>query len=188
MKEIIFIRHGMTDALALEVMCGGDADLELNEAGISHTREMAHRISPVLDGIKHIFCSPLKRATKTAEIYNEHIKKEISVMEGLREWRLGQWEGVSWKKLPPLFEYEFTPPGGEARVDFRSRALETYEGILAKDGRNLVIGHGVFFYEISSLLLGKGHILGHADVAMIKEVNATKYNLTIRHKDDISFQ
>lgn len=183
-KNSFYIRHGITDALRQEIFCGGDSDIPMNEEGHHETHLLASTLSSSLSEVDVIYCSPLTRAKQTAEIFQKVLKKEIVVMEGLREWRLGEWEGVQWSKLPPLFENEnIPPPGGETRLEFRNRVQDTMNILLNDEKSFLVIGHAVFFYELYQYFTGNQRILSHAEMAWLNYTNNMKLNLKIIHKD-----
>jgi len=182
-----YIRHGMTDALEKGVMCGGDTDLELNKSGYESARIMAEKLAPSLKHVHSIFCSPLKRAMQTAEIFSKHLNKSVTALEGLREWRLGDWEGMDWSKLPFLFTNENNPPHGEARSAFRTRALATFQTLAVSEKPLLIIGHAVFFYELTQHLQGKGRILDHAEAATFMHGNSTKLSFNVIPVNDVAY-
>ena len=71
MKEIYFVRHGETDNNKLGKAQGGSVDSELNKTGIEQatytgTYFKDYRIKD--KNFDMVYCSPLKRAKKTAEI------------------------------------------------------------------------------------------------------------------------
>ena len=178
-NRLFYIRHGLTDALEKGVLCGGDSDLDLNHKGREGVRILSRLLAPLLSNIDHIYSSPLKRAVQTAEIIGKAANKEVKIIEELREWRLGEWEGVAWEKLPFLFTNENDPADGEPRAKFRERTVSSFQKIIASSPRCMVVGHAVFFYELSKHMAGVGRILEHSEVAIFTTENAKALNFDV---------
>ena len=93
------MRHGQTD-WNLAGKAQGRTDIELNDTGIEQARKAKEEINKC--NIDLIFCSPLKRARKTAEIINEAINCQIISDERIIERGFGNVEGKTddeWKKI-----------------------------------------------------------------------------------------
>jgi len=67
-NNFYFIRHSQTDAHNKKLICGGDWDIPINEAGESQAKGAAEDFHMALRSIKTIVTSPLLRARQTAEI------------------------------------------------------------------------------------------------------------------------
>ena len=91
MKNIFVIRHGET-SFNKNGRYSGRTDEPLNTIGINQAKQLAEKASCLNIGI--IYCSPLKRALKTAEfikvkhacgiiIDNHFIERSIGIYEGL---------------------------------------------------------------------------------------------------------
>ena len=94
--KVYVIRHGQTDWNLAEKP-QGKTDIELNETGI----EQAQKAKKEMDKYKIdlIYCSPLKRARKTAEIVNEDKKCNIIYEKALEERGFGDFEGKSREEI-----------------------------------------------------------------------------------------
>lgn len=76
---IYLIRHGQTDWNA-EGKNQGHTDIELNKNGVMQASELATQFKNI--NLDIVFSSPLKRASKTAEIiYNDKIIYDCRIME-----------------------------------------------------------------------------------------------------------
>ena len=80
-------------------------DIELNEVGIEQARQAKSKVNQY--EIDMIFCSPLKRARKTAEIVNEDKKVTIVCEEKIVERCFGELEGVNAEKHKSFEENNF---------------------------------------------------------------------------------
>jgi broad specificity phosphatase PhoE len=135
MKKYFYIfRHGETD-YNQKGLCQGSLDIPLNENGIDQAKELLKK----LEGkeIEIIYSSDLKRARKTAEILSLGMNLPIVLDERLREFNLGEAEGLSKTEAIEKFGMEtwdnfrsYNPggnpvgfPGGETQVDVLKRTL-----------------------------------------------------------------
>ena len=118
--------------------------------------EQAERLAGVIEGYgpEAVYCSPLKRARKTAELVDGHIGLgEIVIEDGLREIDFGRWEGLSFAEIAmrdtelvnrwAVWSPDFAFPEGEAVSDFLARTQEMADRLAALDQETiLVIAHG----------------------------------------------
>ena len=94
-------------------------------------------------GISGIYASPIKRALQTAQILNRYIKKELRIEPGLKEIKMGAWEGLSEKeiiaKYPAEHELWLKKPaelqldGRETLLDVQQRAVRAVNKILEEN-------------------------------------------------------
>lgn len=89
------MRHGQTNWNVLGKL-QGCTDIELNETGIKQAQNAKQEFNK--DKIDLIFCSPLKRAKKTAEIINEDKKVPIICEEKIVERNFGDLEGLKFEE------------------------------------------------------------------------------------------
>ncbi|MDR0774396.1 MAG: histidine phosphatase family protein [Rickettsia sp.] len=82
LKPFYFLRHGETDWNRQHVYMGSQ-DIPLNQTGENQAREASHILGK--KDIKHIVTSPLIRAYRTAEIVNEKLKVDITIVLELAE-------------------------------------------------------------------------------------------------------
>lgn len=96
MRNIYLIRHGQPDFPEGKKMCIGRTDLPLSKLG----KLQAVLLGAEFDGRQiTVFSSPLRRATQTAE----GLERPITILEGLRELDMGQWDGRTFDEIRRLF-------------------------------------------------------------------------------------
>lgn len=138
--EIYLIRHGKTKGNG-EGRYIGSTDESLSDDGRSELLETLWR-----DGYKgadlkkprEVYVSRLKRTKETAELLFPGIS--LSEREGLNECSFGVFENKSYEELKEDPSYKnwiesggvLTPPGGEAKADFVTRTIQTFEEILSE--------------------------------------------------------
>lgn len=88
--KLYVMRHGQTDWNVLGKVQGA-TDIELNEVGLQQAQNAKQNFNQYT--IDLIFCSPLKRTRKTAEIINEDRKIPIVYEEKIVERYFGELEG-----------------------------------------------------------------------------------------------
>lgn len=142
---IYLVRHGQTD-WNIEGRNQGHTDIELNNTGI----EQAEQLSKQLKNLQFdcVFSSPLKRATKTAEIiFNGEIIYDNRIIERYN----GELEGrTNSNDLIDFSDPDDTRYGVEPLLMFRKRITEFWDEILRRYvGKNiLVVTHaGVVIYS-----------------------------------------
>jgi broad specificity phosphatase PhoE len=152
-RPFYFVRHGQTDANAQGLMCGGDWDIPLNSHGIEQAKSRSLGIANLVPQISHVFASPMKRAQETAKLLTQHLLIDIQTVEGLREWRVGEWEKRPWGEVPNPFETKEDPSGGETRSHFEARIEAAVSAVLAQtDGVPLLVSHGAAAHALFTVL------------------------------------
>jgi len=101
------IRHGRTDWNDLNHI-QGKSDIPLNANGILQAKALAGQIKADKLPIRHIYSSPLIRATETARILSDALDIPYHIHEGLREVDLGDWEGLSWEEVSVRFPDDYS--------------------------------------------------------------------------------
>lgn len=89
--KLYVMRHGQTD-WNVKKKIQGCTDIELNETGIKQAQNAKQKFNEYV--IDLIFCSPLKRTRKTAEIINEDKKVPIICEDKIVERYFGDLEGL----------------------------------------------------------------------------------------------
>jgi len=135
MKKYFYIfRHGETDHNQKGI-CQGTLDIPLNENGIEQANELLKKLKG--RELEIIYSSDLKRARKTAEILSLGMDLPIVLDERLREFNLGEAEGLTKADAIERFGIEtwdnfrsFNPkgnpvgfPGGETQQQVLKRTL-----------------------------------------------------------------
>ncbi len=120
MISLFVVRHGETD-FNKEGRYLGRTDAPLNSTGIAQAEQLAEKARSL--AIKIIYCSPLKRARKTAEIIKSKHHCKIIVDNHFIARSAGVYEGLTKdeakKKFPDLYARNITrifneaPPNGE---------------------------------------------------------------------------
>ncbi|MHB1508286.1 MAG: histidine phosphatase family protein [Acidimicrobiales bacterium] len=153
--EIVLVRHGETvpaDPSRPFPLRDGHGDPELAPQG----REQADRVAQRLAGTKidAIYVTTLRRTRETAAPLAERTGITPKVAPGLREVRLGEWEGGLYRhkviSRDPLalemFERERWDiiPGAESNEELAARVTDAIENVTAAHpgGRVVVFSHG----------------------------------------------
>lgn len=103
MLELILVRHGETDSNVKGTYLGW-TDMELNEKGIKQAKMAKEKLKDTK--IDAVFCSPLKRAKRTADIINENFGLDIIPCEGLKERNFGTWDDLTFKEISQKYPEE----------------------------------------------------------------------------------
>ncbi len=144
------MRHGALPQVAPRRFVG-QSDIPLSAQG----REQAAAWASVLAGVpfESAVSSDLARCLETARIILAGREVPLRTEAGLREIRLGEWEGLTVaevrKRFPGHYEARgediagFRPSGGESFHDVQKRAVAVLEAIVrASRGEVLVLAHG----------------------------------------------
>jgi probable phosphoglycerate mutase len=158
MTTFIFLRHGKSQANADNMIA--DNASPLTKEGEAQVRKAAHQLKKRYK-ITTIVSSPLLRARRTAEIIAKqlHYKKDIEIIDDLRERGFGQLEGRP-KEHDSVWHYNVD---GEFDVEPRGIVIARSEAALSKikklaestEGEVLVIGHTVSGYYLQQVAAGK---------------------------------
>ena len=153
MQNIFFIRHGESIANVLRIFDNCIGDYPLTDVGVQQSEVTASWFSP--KSIQAIYSSPIPRALQTARIISLKIKKPVTVMQELKEFRIGDLEGQpqSGSTLQTYFHVlqewrngnsEIAFPGGETHTELIQRFTAAMKKIIIDNpfGDLLIIGHG----------------------------------------------
>lgn len=145
--KLYLIRHGQTDWNA-DGKIQGSKDIELNSKGIIQARQLTEIVKSNYK-VSKIYSSPQKRATTTAKILSDSINIEYTVIKGLEEINLGEWEGLSWEEVQSSYPLEFNdwfnnrrhtkPPKGESYQEMLERNLKAIREIIDKNDEDVVV-------------------------------------------------
>lgn len=158
---LFLVRHGEIEGGEVK-RYKGSMDVPLSEKGIEQMKQAAkfiydtekrrrgesesynltvspcHRVT--VSGLMAVYCSPLSRALRSAEIIAEPHGLKPGVMPDLRERSFGIWEGMSFdeirEKYPEEFDawagnpLKFSPIEGESTLEVRDRVINVLDGIL----------------------------------------------------------
>ena len=153
---LYLIRHGETEGSDAK-RYKGSIDVPLSENGVEQIERLSEHIvqliqnssnppSPPFDKggqggfISAVYCSPLSRALKSAEIIAKPFGIKPAEIPDLRERSFGIWEGMSFdeirEKYPEEFKawadnpMKFSPMQGESTLEVRDRVVEALDKIL----------------------------------------------------------
>lgn len=99
--KLYVMRHGQIDWNVLEKI-QGCTDIELNETGLQQAENAKQKFNEY--EIDLIFCSPLKRAKKTAEIVNQDKKVPIICEKKIVERNFGYLEGMTNSEIKDIMK------------------------------------------------------------------------------------
>lgn len=152
MRTLFLARHGQSVANAVRRF-QGTQDVPLSELGLRQARALSTAIHR--RRVAHVYASPLARARHTAEIVVAEHGVPLTLLDGLRELSLGDWEGKTVEEIRALPGDPYAcwvrdpvagcPPGGEELSLVQERVVRAIEGIAAAhpDGEDvLVVCHG----------------------------------------------
>lgn len=193
---LLLVRHGETDANVAGTWQGA-TDHPLNKRGRAQARALAQRLIEEDSDIVAIYTSPLRRARETATIVAEILGvSNIHVDEGLSEYNLGEWEGLTYEELryeKRLWERmaqdpHWAPPGGESAYGFATRVLAAFQrAASAYPGQKvLVVSHGGAIATTLALLLeGDGSLWRKYQMAncAISELHFNRRPTLVRFND-----
>ncbi len=118
---LYIVRHGEILSNKEDIYAGA-SDEELTPLGVESADNFGKEAASW--DIEAIYSSPIRRAVQTAEIINGHIGKELLIEDGLKEIKMGPWEGLRIEEVARRFPEDFrvwmTKPG-----DFRIDGRET---------------------------------------------------------------
>lgn len=151
--RVILIRHGQTaDTLARRL--SGRRDTPLTDAGRAQAARAAAQLAASYR-LGALYTSPLRRAHETAGIVGAVVGCPAELDHRLMEMHFGEIEGFTDDELrgqlPDLYaaaedrrDLQFRWPGGESRAEFRARAREGFEEIVARHAGQVVgiVSHG----------------------------------------------
>lgn len=163
MLKFILVRHGETESNKRGAYVGW-TDVGLNEIGIKQANIVKEKLKN--EEVSQIYCSPLKRAVKTAEIISENYGKEIIIEDGLKEINFGLWDNLVYNEIREKYPlrhrewlkggHNFVFPEGESAKE----AFERHKNFIHKltseldEGTILLITHGGFIRNAIAFLLG----------------------------------
>lgn len=148
---LLLIRHGHTIG-GEERRYKGHIDVELSERGEKAMQRLAEDLAGL--DIDAVYCSDLKRATKSASIVSAALGLEPLVVSALRERNFGRWEGMSFDEISAAYPEEFSrwaqdplrfsPPAGESTVEVELRTLSALRSLIDRHrgGMFCIVAHG----------------------------------------------
>ena len=164
--QVLFIRHGQSEANVLGAFSNRGWKHPLTETGRAQVRKLAQALQG--RGISALLSSPLKRAVESAEILGEALGVRHEVAQALVEYDVGTHEGrndaESWQAYAEVEQRwaagELTArlEGGESCEDIRNRFVPFVRELIARFEKEpatlAIIGHGGTFRHSLPIVLG----------------------------------
>lgn len=158
MTKVYIVRHGESEG-NLYRRLHGHYDGDLTENGLRQVAALEERFRPIhLDAV---YSSDLRRCQKTARALYEHKNLPLHLDTGLREMKMGEWEGKPWGELgrsdPGMVAKfhacspDFRAPGGESFEELRERVSGTILR-LAAEHEGQAIGIATHYLALRSAL------------------------------------
>jgi len=142
-SQVVFVRHGQTDANAAGLLLGR-TDPDLNGAGIAQAAAVAARVAAL--GPERILTSPLARCAQTAAAIAAACGiAAVETEPRLIEVDYGEYDGLPFSELPRDLvvrwrtDADFAPPGGESLAEVGERVAGFATEVLADLGRAPVV-------------------------------------------------
>jgi broad specificity phosphatase PhoE len=160
MQVFYLIRHAET-GFNRDGRVQGHIESTLSRLGVAQAKRVAKRLD-YIDFVA-VYSSPARRAMQTARLAFDG---EIQTREGLREIRLGKWEGEKATTLRRRYPREVALwfhkpsavriPGAETVAQFRRRVVRAMNDIRAEhaSGEIAVVTHGGVICAYLSAILG----------------------------------
>ena len=146
---IYFVRHGETD-FNKQGITQGQLDIPLNQTGIKQANVLCKNLADIKFDV--IFCSPLARAKKTAEIINKNHNVDIVLDDRLMEFYAGKRQGTKFSNWDEKNKSEFLEEpekyGAESYKEFFDRCVEIYEEVKLLNKDVLIVSHGGVYRNI----------------------------------------
>lgn len=174
MKEVkvvtvfYFVRHGKTEINAAGRFNGGSVDSPLIPEGVQATKKIGDYLKEVSFDVA--LSSPQMRAQTTAKlILQENLQPpKLTIVEDLRELRIGDWDGELISEIKEQFPEQFhlyreAPDRfdaqlfhGESYAELITRSKRVLEETVKAypDERVLVVSHGILLMALLNTLKG----------------------------------
>lgn len=152
MAKLLLLRHGQIRANR-QGRWHGSTDSPLTWRGRREVRRTARFIEGTEPRVEAVYSSPLSRCRHTAEAVAARLGLPVEVHADLREYAIGEWEGMRFSELAERHRFvelatgdpDFAPPGGETLRQVAERIVPAMREIHERHAgceRVLVVGHG----------------------------------------------
>ncbi|MBR2725618.1 histidine phosphatase family protein [Candidatus Saccharibacteria bacterium] len=173
--KLYLARHGETD-WNLQHKMQGQVDVPLNKTGIKQAKKLKETLKNYNFDI--CYCSPLKRAIKTAEIATDG-RTKIIFDDNLKERSYGKLEG---KHSVDDFNQDInaSQDGMEPIKDLLARSQKVLDRLKAENPPNakiLVVGHGTMFKALHFVIVGYDDNTDFSSFNIIKNGAIDEYDI-----------
>ena len=178
-KILYLIRHGVTQSNKEKIYVGWGEE-ELIKEGVMQAEQVGEKIQEW--GITGIYASPIKRALQTAQILNRYVKKELKIDPGLKEIKMGAWEGLSEKEIIAKYPAEhalWLKKPAELKLDGRETLLDVQQRVVRAVNKILKENEGTISVAVTHMAPIRCLVLyyNHLSLNMYKSIDVP--NLSI---------
>lgn len=166
MTKLFIVRHGETENNRLNLMNGGSVDSPLTDKGIVGAQNLGQFLQN--QPFDHAYVSPQPRAQTTLKILLAAHQQPVgtTVLEDLREFNMGRWDGLPIASLPQgqllddylhhPDQYDASLTGGESYQHLVDRGQRAFDQMVHAypTGNILVVAHGVVLRATLNYLQG----------------------------------
>ena len=162
--RILLVRHGQIQA-NVDKLWHGWTDSSLTPIGKEQAQRAGRHLKQQHPQVSAIYCSPLERTRHTAQAIGNAFDMSIQVVEGLKEYGIGVWEGEPFNKLKDQYNFfekliedrHFAPEGGESIHQVSERTSQSIAELAQNHvGETIVaVSHGAAMALILANLLHK---------------------------------
>jgi broad specificity phosphatase PhoE len=147
--EFYFVRHGESEANKNGVAAGGGYDAPLTDLGRQQATEIAQKVHAL--NFHTIYHSPMIRAQDTAKIINQTKQAPMNLIHDLKEWELGDWQGITYAELRDrTLNQGLHPVNGETYDAHLDRVKQAIQSILdTNDKPFMIVAHGGTFVAMT---------------------------------------
>jgi broad specificity phosphatase PhoE len=149
--HVILVRHGQIQA-NVDKLWHGWTDSALTEEGRQQALKAGQRLLQEHGDISAVYASPLQRTHDTARAIAELFSHEVNIHEDLKEYGIGELEGVSFSDLHKVHNFfeqvnadrHYAPEGGESIHGVTQRVSNALNEIVDRHrGEKIVaVSHG----------------------------------------------
>lgn len=187
MTKVYLTRHGETEWNEKGIMQGW-GDSPLTELGKNQAKWLGERIKDL--HIDVIYASPIGRAFNTAEIIRGNREIQLIAHDGLKEIKIGGWEGLSQEEMKAISEEnyfnfwnvpsKYIPTGnGENFYEVKDRAFKAINEIIEKEkGKTILIVTHTITLKSYLTALENRNIDTLWEPPFIKQTSLTEINFT----------
>ena len=166
MPTLLLLRHGQIPANR-QGRWYGSSEARMTWQGKRQAARTARYLHAEYPTIAAVYTSPLGRCLDTAAMVGARLEREPVVVEALREYAIGEWEGMRFTELAERHDFvrratrdpAFAPPGGESLEAVAARIVPAIKAIHASHGESehvLIVGHGAALAVALSALVDRG--------------------------------
>ncbi|MBI4903085.1 MAG: histidine phosphatase family protein [Acidobacteria bacterium] len=151
--QVWLIRHGETE-WSRSGQHSGRTDLPLTAAGEQEALVVGRMLNA--RPFDHVFCSPLRRASRTCELAG-YLTAAI-IDPDMQEWDYGDCTGFTQEQLRERYRdwtiWEGPVPNGESIAEIAARARRVVDRLRKCTGTVAVFAHGHFLRVLTTQWLG----------------------------------